>query len=184
MSEELIEGIKLANDYLFGRNEDSSWTTDEDIELISKCQLAIASGQAQGKKSKSKIWKTVALSFPNKIEDSCKKRGKQHASEETISRPIWNDEEDEQLIDVVSTLGMNWDKVSNRILFRSAFKLQERWANLLVNIKPHYWTSEECSALLLSMLKHGTLATTKIPGQNHNDDESSITSPDLSYLAN
>ncbi|CAD8192886.1 unnamed protein product [Paramecium octaurelia] len=102
-------------------------------------------------------WKLISkfLNGPNPLE--CMMKWQQLHPDNTLSRQLWSQEEDEQLKELVQKYGKKWSKICTVMNWRTGKQVRERYLNQLQgHINNEKWTEEEDKIILKLYKKFGT----------------------------
>ncbi|KAG5054493.1 hypothetical protein GLYMA_03G082400v4 [Glycine max] len=127
------------------RRARGGWTEEDDDTLTNAVQVF-----------NGKNWKKIAEFLPGKSEVQCLHRWQKVLHPELVKGP-WTQEEDDKIIEMVSTHGpKKWSLISKSLPGRIGKQCRERWCNHLnPDIKKDPWTQEEELALMDAHRIHG-----------------------------
>jgi len=121
-----------------------NWTKDEDILL-----LDIAD------RFKQKSWTKVSTFFVDKNPAQCRARYKRIRP--GIIKGAWAKEEDQTIIDFVTSNGKNWALISKMMPTRNGKQIRDRFLNYLdPSINRDKFTEEEDKKIIENYIEHGS----------------------------
>jgi hypothetical protein len=119
------------------------WTKEEDKLLVNLAE-----------QYKEKHWKDISTNFKNKNALQCFSRYKRIRP--GIVKGSWSREEDDRILQLVSTYGKCWSKISKVLKTRNGKQIRDRFINVLdPKIKKGKFTEEEDKKLIRLFMQHG-----------------------------
>jgi hypothetical protein len=122
----------------------NQWTNEEDEILVN-----------MAKKHCFKNWNSVASFLPGRSAIQCSARYKRIRP--GLKKGTWSEEEDSQLLNLISKFGKNWSAISQYIPSRSGKQIRDRYFNVLdPSISREKFSDEEDNKIISLYLKMGS----------------------------
>ncbi|CAI7619712.1 unnamed protein product [Penicillium discolor] len=117
-------------------------------------------------------WTAVSTKLPGRNNKDCRKRWYKMA--DAYRKGPWAEEEDQSLLQAISTYGTRWNQVSQHVGTRNADQCAKHWQHSLdPSIDRSPWTAQDDEALLSAVLELGRawrlVASTKFPFRSPTD---------------
>ncbi|CAD8202838.1 unnamed protein product [Paramecium pentaurelia] len=102
-------------------------------------------------------WKSISQSLNGPSPLECMIKWQSLNPNQTLSRQLWSQEEDEQLKELVKKYGKKWSKICTVMNWRTGKQVRERYLNQLqMHINNEKWTDQEDKMILKLYKKFGT----------------------------
>ncbi|CAD8211762.1 unnamed protein product [Paramecium pentaurelia] len=102
-------------------------------------------------------WKSISLQLNGPSPQECMMKWQRLHPNQTFTRQLWSQEEDEQLQELVQKYGKKWSKICTVMNWRTGKQVRERYLNQLQgHINSEKWTEQEDRMILKLYKKYGT----------------------------